>query len=161
MKKCIPRILFLLIFALAMFTPMKALATESVVIGISNQVQGSEQWRIVTITVVAAANGSVTSTAFRSKSGLNRDIPVNIQYAEVIPGTATPQTACDITITNTNGTDVFDAALTNIDTSKKSTIEPTVPYIRTNLKDLTFNMSGNNVDSAQIVVKLYVYVRGD
>lgn len=161
MKKCIPRILFLLIFALAMFTPMKALATESVVIGISNQVQGSEQWRIVTITVVTAANGSLTATNFRGFAGLDIDIPANIQYAKVIPGTETPQTGCDITITDSDGVDVFGGNLLNIDTSGKPTIEPYVPYIRTNLKDLTFNMSGNNVDSAEIVVKLYVYVRKD
>ena len=117
-------------------------------------------WKVVTITWTAHTDGTVTAEAFAA-NGFTQDIPANIQYAVTDPGSTAPTDNYDITITDALGNDVFGGELTNRDTSTSESVEPAIPYIRVNLKDLTFNLSGNSQNGATGTVKIYVYVKRD
>lgn len=117
-------------------------------------------WKIVTITWTAHTDGTVTSESF-TENGFTQDIPANIQYAVTDPGSTAPTDNYDITITDASGNDVFGGELTNRDTTTSESAEPAIPYIRVNLKDLNFNLSGNSQNGATGTVKIYVYVKRD
>lgn len=116
-------------------------------------------WKVITITWIAHTDGTLTAKAFSDV--FTQDIPANIQYAVTDPGSPAPTDNYDITVTDANGNDIFGGELTNRDASASESVEPAIPYIRVNLKDLTFNLSGNSENAATGVVKIYCYVKRD
>ena len=155
MKRFIIAILALVFLALPPLAP-----AASVVDMAYAPLTPASKWKVVTITWTAHTNGTVTSEAF-SDNGFTQDIPANIQYAVTDPGATAPTDNYDITITDALGNDVFGGELMNRDTSTSESAEPAIPYIRVNLKDLNFNLSGNSQNGATGVVKIYVYVKRD
>lgn len=154
MKRFIIAILALVFLALPPLAP-----AASVVNFAYAPLTPASVWKVVTITWTAHTDGTVTSKAF--STAFTQDIPANIQYAATDPGSTAPTDNYDITITDALGNDVFGGELTNRDTTTSESAEPAIPYIRVNLKDLNFNLSGNSQNGATGTVKIYVYVKRD
>lgn len=102
----------------------------------------------------AASDGSLTSTAHPES------VDGYVVGAVTNPGATAPQDNYDITVTDGDGCDVFGAALNNRDTANSEYAIPKADG--TNYAErwvsgiLTMNLSGNNVDSATGVLKVYI-----
>ena len=105
---------------------------------------------VVTWTCVGdASNGSYPATA--SSVGVRGWL----YAADTIPGTTQPTDNWDATITDANGYDLMTGALANRDTANAERAVPT----KTAWVDgpITLTITNNSVNSANIVVKAYVY----
>lgn len=115
--------------------------------------------RKLTFTWVTASNGSLTSTAITANmakvlTGLKAVLAVTNPSG----GATAPTDNYDITITDADGVDIFGGALNNRDEANSEQARPAIATLAgERLVDgvLTFNLSGNSVDSAAGVCKVY------
>lgn len=105
--------------------------------------------------IVCASNGAFTSTA------LTQPIDGELIAIETNPaaGAVAPQDDYDITITDAEGLDVLQSCALNRDTANTemaAIVFGTYFHPVVSLSDtLTLAISGNNVDSAAVKIKLY------
>lgn len=105
---------------------------------------------VVTWTCVAdASDGSYPATAS------NVGVRGWLYAVDTIPGSTQPTDNWDATITNASGYDLLGGGLTNRDTANAERAIPT----KTAWVDgpITLTITGNSVNSANIVVKAYIY----
>lgn len=107
---------------------------------------------IITVTWQTAANGSLTSTAITG--GLVYGVLLRLVTN---PGSTAPTDNYDITLTDEDGFDALGGVGANRDTTTTEEAEIAMTsFQRLVANTLTFNLSGNSVDSATGVAKLYL-----
>jgi len=137
---------------IALLVPALSLGADSVVT-VSYTSVNSEVSTITWSWLANSGSGAVTSTACTSFKGW-------VFMASTDPdGTAIPQDQYDITLSDSDGVDIFGGELTN---RSNTTSEHAVPVIGSSYYGarfvngpLTMALSGNNVGSAKGVLKIY------
>jgi len=158
------RLISLISILLALTLVPVAMAAESVTLddagGRIYDQRGNWVTYVITVTIVTAADGSLTAeTINAADAGIIRGGPLGWCLDEVIvdPGTTKPLADSDITITQ-NGDDLLDGNGTDLVHSDNTL--STYPACDGQAKrrpiyaDLSLDITGNNVNSATVVVYL-------
>lgn len=154
MKKILAIAFLILLFAVQSF----AVGTSTITV---NNVIQQGQKTIVTITVAwtAHTDGSFTSVDISSYMG---EVYGMFLFAiETNPGATAPQDNYDITLTDADGVDILMSAGTNRHTTTSQyAVVPIGTYFNRIPIDggLTFNLSGNNVNSATGTAK-FIFIK--
>ncbi len=146
------KILFAL--ALILLLPMLSWAVDPSVVTVTYTNVNEEVSTITWAWTAQSDNGAVTSTACTSFKGW-------VFMATTDPGSPAPQAAYDITLSDSDGVDIFNAELTNRSASDSEQAIPKTgsAYYGARFINgaLTMALSGNNVGGAKGALKIYYY----
>lgn len=125
--------------------------------GIRNSALGTNPGFLLTATCTAdAADGSFPATVLaRTGAELGSTDGLYLQQVVTNPGSTAPTDNWDMTITDVDGVDMLGGAGQNRHTTTSQVCFPTITA-RPTSGALTLNISGNSVNSAVIVVKVFL-----
>jgi hypothetical protein len=113
--------------------------------------------RCLTFTWQAAADGSLSAYPISANQAKVLSGLYAVQ-AVINPGATAPTASYDVTLTDTDGVDVFGGTLGNLSATASAIVRPDIATLagkRLVQGVLTFNLTNNSVNSANGVIKVY------